>query len=197
MVPPTSNTPKGRSDLKSRFKNETKLSAAHFHELIDSSLNKPDERFYGVWKEKCIYPKAAVVYDDDSGLFWQAKQDICPQAQGQKPPSQDLDNWGLSPYQLYGIWNEEFAYAKGAVVYDKASGFFWQAKQDICPQEEGQKPPSQDLDNWHSHTYEDIKALREELTQLKQQLALLGVGLVGIIFWWLMGGIYHLVAGRM
>ena len=96
----TSNTPKGRTDLKSRFQNNKTLSAAHFHELIDSSLNKPDDRFYGVWKKESSYPKGAVVYDDASGFLWKAKKDICSKDKEQKPPSEDLENWESATHQL-------------------------------------------------------------------------------------------------
>ncbi len=144
-LPATSITPKGRTDLKSRFQNNKTLSAAHFHELIDSSLNKPDDRFYGVWKKESSYPKGAVVYDDASGFLWKAKKDICSKDKEQKPPSEDLENWESATHQLQ----------------------------------------------------QDLEALREELTQLKQCMTLLGVGLAAIIFWRLIVAIYHLLAGML
>lgn len=139
-LPATSTTRESRSALKSRFQEKKTLSAAHFHGLIDSTLNKLDDRFYGVWKEG--------------------------------------------------------SYSKDAVVYDDASGFLWKAKKDIC----SKKPPSKDLENWESATYqlqEDVKALREELSQLKQYMNLLGLGLAAIIFWWLIVAIYHLLVGLL
>ena len=145
IIPATSNTPKGRSDLKSRFENKKTLSADHFHELIDSSLNKPDDRFYGVWKKESSYPKGAVVYDDASGFLWKAKKDICSQDKEQKPPSEDLENWESATHQLQ----------------------------------------------------QDLQVLREELTQLKQCMTLLGVGIAAIIFWSLIVGIYHLLVGML
>jgi hypothetical protein len=139
-LPATSKTLEGRLDLQSRFQDKKTLAATHFHKLIDSTLNKLDDRFYGVWKEG-PYPKDAVVYDD-------------------------------------------------------ASGFLWKAKKDIC----SKKPPSQDLDNWESATYElqqEVKALQKELIQLRQFVILLGIGLSAIIFWWLVVAIYHLLVGLL
>ncbi|MFM7470301.1 MAG: hypothetical protein ACKO5P_02155, partial [Nodosilinea sp.] len=82
-LPATSKTLEGRSDLQSRFQDKKTLSAAHFHMLIHSTVNKVDDRFYGEW-EPGPYPKGAVVYDYDDKegsdyFFWKAKKDICSQ----------------------------------------------------------------------------------------------------------------------
>lgn len=95
--------------------------------------------------------------------------------------------------RFYGVWKQGL-YPPGSVVYDDVSGFLWKAKKEIC----SQKPPSEDLDNWESTTYQlqqEVKTLREELTQLKQFVILLGIGLSAIIFWWLIVAIYHFIIG--
>lgn len=139
-IPATSKTLEGRLDLQSRFQDKKTLSASHFHMLIDSTVNKVDDRFYGVWTPR--------------------------------------------------------SYLKGAVVYDEVTGFLWQAIHDVCSTEG--KSPSKDPENWKSTTYDlqqDVIALQAELTQLRQFVILLGMGLAAIIFWWLVVAIYHFLVG--
>ncbi len=70
----TSRNPKGRTHLQSYFQNNKTLAASHFHELIDSTLNKVDDRFYGIWQAG-PYPTGAVVYLE--GFLWEANHSLC------------------------------------------------------------------------------------------------------------------------
>ncbi len=78
----------GRSDLKSKFQNGKTLAANHFHELIQSSINKPDDRFYGAWSAGA-YPKGAVVYHN--GMLWESQKELCSKAES--PPGDDCQEW--------------------------------------------------------------------------------------------------------
>jgi hypothetical protein len=100
-LPATAKTLEGRLALQSRFQDKKTLSATHFHTLIESTLNKLDDRFYGEW-EPGPYPKGAVVYDYDEKegsdyFFWQAKKDFC----SDKRPIQDPDNWDCDTYRIH------------------------------------------------------------------------------------------------
>jgi hypothetical protein len=77
-------TLRNRNELKSLFKNKSRLSEAQFAELIDSNLNKKDDKFHGVWQEGRTYTPGDVVYYQ--GVLWevQAATDIC--AQKDAPP---------------------------------------------------------------------------------------------------------------
>jgi hypothetical protein len=73
-----------RQELKSLFKNKSRLSEAQFADLIDSTLNKQDDKFHGVWQEGRTYRQGDVVYYQ--GKLWevQAEKDIC--AKKDEPP---------------------------------------------------------------------------------------------------------------
>lgn len=83
-------TLKNRNELKSLFQNNTHLSASHFAELINSLLNKRDDKFHGVWKPGQTYQKEDVVYY--KGALWEmiADQEIC--AKGGEEPGKG-DKW--------------------------------------------------------------------------------------------------------
>lgn len=59
-----SSTLKGRDELRSLFRNKSKLSEEHFASLIASMLNKRDDRFHGLWQEGRTYRKGDIVYYD-------------------------------------------------------------------------------------------------------------------------------------
>lgn len=77
-------TLKNRTHLKNLFKNKTHLSESHFAELIESVLNKRDDKFHGVWKAGQTYKKDDVVYYE--GALWKmiAENEICTK-KGQEP----------------------------------------------------------------------------------------------------------------
>ncbi|NJP11789.1 MAG: carbohydrate-binding protein [Cyanobacteria bacterium CRU_2_1] len=73
-----------RNELKSLFKNKSRLSEAHFAELIDAMLNKRDDQFHGVWKPGQTYQKGDVVYYDRALWEMQTETEICAK-DGQQP----------------------------------------------------------------------------------------------------------------
>jgi DNA repair exonuclease SbcCD ATPase subunit len=64
---------KGRDELKSFFRNKSHLSETHFAELINSMLNKRDDRFYGVWQKGRLYREGDIVYYDHA--LWERQAD--------------------------------------------------------------------------------------------------------------------------
>ncbi|BCL33735.1 carbohydrate-binding protein [Nostoc sp. MS1] len=68
---------KNRYDLKILFKNKSRLSETQFADLIDSTLNKKEDKFYGVWQKGRTYSPGDVVYYQ--GVLWevQAATEIC------------------------------------------------------------------------------------------------------------------------
>ncbi|MDJ0703314.1 MAG: hypothetical protein QNJ46_08540 [Leptolyngbyaceae cyanobacterium MO_188.B28] len=125
-IPANTKALRGRLALKSRFKNESTLSETHFAELIDSTLNKLDDRFFGVWRSG-PYPKNAVVYDDASGFLWKAKTEHCSLTS----PSQAPDHWESQTYQLQQdlkVLQEEVAQLKQCLTLlglGLAAVIFW------------------------------------------------------------------------
>ncbi|MDZ8055895.1 MAG: carbohydrate-binding protein [Aulosira sp. ZfuVER01] len=83
-------TLRNRAELKGLFKNKSRLSESQFAELIDSTLNKKDDKFHGVWQEGRTYSKGDVVYYE--GALWevQAATEIC--AKKDEPPGTG-SNW--------------------------------------------------------------------------------------------------------
>jgi hypothetical protein len=83
-------TLRNRNELKSLFKNKSRLSETQFADLIDSTLNKQEDKFHGVWQEGRTYSPGDVVYY--KGRLWemQAKTDIC--AKKDEPPGTGA-NW--------------------------------------------------------------------------------------------------------
>ncbi|MBD2166893.1 carbohydrate-binding protein [Calothrix sp. FACHB-156] len=71
------NVLRSRNELKSLFKNKSRLSEDHFKDLINSMLNKHDDQFHGLWQEGKTYRKGDVVYYQ--GALWemQAETEIC------------------------------------------------------------------------------------------------------------------------
>lgn len=82
---------RNRNELKSLFKNNSKLSQDHFAALIESLLNKREDKFYGVWKAGQSYRKGDVVIYQ--GALWEMTSDseIC--GKPSEPPSKDNHNW--------------------------------------------------------------------------------------------------------
>ena len=82
---------RNRNELKSLFKNNSKLSEEHFAALIESLLNKCEDKFYGVWKAGQSYRKGDVVIYQ--GALWEMTSDseIC--GKPSEPPSKDNHNW--------------------------------------------------------------------------------------------------------
>lgn len=68
---------KGRLELRSLFRNKSQLSESHFAELINSVLNKRDDRFYGAWQRGQTYRKGDVVYYDRALWELQADEETC------------------------------------------------------------------------------------------------------------------------
>lgn len=68
---------KGRDELRSLFRNKSKLSEDHFAVLINSMLNKRDDRFYGVWQEGRPYRKGDIVYYDRKLWEMTAEAEVC------------------------------------------------------------------------------------------------------------------------
>ncbi|MBD2199393.1 MULTISPECIES: carbohydrate-binding protein [Calothrix] len=81
---------KNRADLKVLFKNKSRLSETQFADLIDSTLNKKEDKFSGVWQEGRTYSPGDVVYYQ--GVLWevQGKTEIC--AKPNEPPGTG-SNW--------------------------------------------------------------------------------------------------------
>lgn len=84
-------TLKKRNELRSLFKNKSRLSETHFAELIYSTLNKREDQFHGVWRAGQTYQKGDVVYYE--GALWemQSDQEICGK-EGSEVPGQS-DHW--------------------------------------------------------------------------------------------------------
>jgi hypothetical protein len=82
---------RNRDELKSLFKNSSRLSEAHFAALIESMLNKRDDQFHGVWKPGQTYRTGDVVIWQ--GALWEmvAEGEIC--GKPDQPPSKDNPNW--------------------------------------------------------------------------------------------------------
>lgn len=72
----SSNT-RSRDELKSFFRNKSQLSEQHFAELINSMLNKRDDRFYGAWQAGRTYRKGDIVYYDRSLWEMTVEEEIC------------------------------------------------------------------------------------------------------------------------
>jgi hypothetical protein len=82
---------RNRNELKSLFKNNSRLSETHFAQLIDSMLNKRDDQFHGVWKPGRTYrPGDVVIY---GGALWimAAGVEIC--SHPDQPPSKQNSQW--------------------------------------------------------------------------------------------------------
>jgi len=82
---------RSRTELKSFFQNNSRLSERHFVELIDSMLNKRDDKFYGVWQSGRTYcPGDVVIY---AGSLWivSGEGEIC--STSDEPPSRENPDW--------------------------------------------------------------------------------------------------------
>ncbi|MUG97766.1 carbohydrate-binding protein [Scytonema sp. UIC 10036] len=78
-----------RNELKSLFRNKSRLSETYFAELIDSMLNKRDDQFHGIWKPGQTYQKGDVVYYDCALWEMQSDNEIC--AKEEQPPGVSSD----------------------------------------------------------------------------------------------------------
>lgn len=72
-----SSSLKGLDELKSFFRNKSQLSEAHFAELINATLNRRDDHFYGVWKAGRTYRPGDVVYYQSKLWEMTATTEIC------------------------------------------------------------------------------------------------------------------------
>ncbi len=80
---------KNRNELKSLFKNKSRLSEVHFAALIESVLNKREDQFHGVWQSDRTYRKGDVVIHQ--GTLWEmiSHNEIC----SHDTPGKDKGNW--------------------------------------------------------------------------------------------------------
>ncbi|MEO0407816.1 MAG: carbohydrate-binding protein [Cyanobacteria bacterium P01_A01_bin.135] len=81
---------KKRNELRSLFKNKSRLSESHFAELIHSTLNKREDQFHGVWKAGRPYRQGDVVYHN--GVLWemQSSNEACAK-EGEEEPGHSED----------------------------------------------------------------------------------------------------------
>jgi hypothetical protein len=82
---------RSRNELKQHFQNNSRLSAEHFKELIDSMLNKRDDQFHGVWKSGRTYQPGDVVIYDGSLWIMSGAGEIC--SPHDDPPSRENPDW--------------------------------------------------------------------------------------------------------
>jgi len=80
-----------RNELKSFFKQNSRLSEANFAALIDSMLNKRDDQFHGIWKPGQTYRNGDVVVYQ--GALWElvAEGESC--SRQEQPPRKDNPLW--------------------------------------------------------------------------------------------------------
>ncbi|MCB0584417.1 MAG: tail fiber domain-containing protein [Phaeodactylibacter sp.] len=82
---------KSRLDLEGLFKNGRKISQNDFADLIESVLNKKDDKFLGEWKPGRVYYSGQVVFYGRG--FWQVitgkENGIC----SHEPPSKENPDW--------------------------------------------------------------------------------------------------------
>jgi hypothetical protein len=80
-----------RNELKSYFKHNSRLSEDNFAQLIDSMLNKRDDKFHGLWRPGRTYCPGDVVLYHESLWILDSQGEIC--AHRDHPPSRDSDDW--------------------------------------------------------------------------------------------------------
>lgn len=81
-----------RTDLNSFFENGQFLEKKDFSNLINSVLNKRDDKFHGIWQPGHTYEQGDLVIYGRS--FWVAKGNkIC--AKKNQEPSEENENWEL------------------------------------------------------------------------------------------------------
>lgn len=80
-----------RNELKSYFQNNSRLSADDFARLIDSMLNKRDDKFHGLWRPGRTYCPGDVVLYDESLWTLGSQGEIC--ASRDAPPSRESEDW--------------------------------------------------------------------------------------------------------
>jgi hypothetical protein len=106
---------KRRTELKALFKNGSVPTAQHFADLIDSTINKRDDHFFGLWQPGAAYFPGDVVIYGKSMYMLQAETSVAPQpVKGQKlqpetppkpycsatPPPDDKSNWCMLDFDL-------------------------------------------------------------------------------------------------
>lgn len=80
-----------RNELKSYFQNNSRLSADDFVRLIDSMLNKRDDKFHGLWRPGRTYCPGDVVLYDESLWILDGQGEIC--SSRDNPPSRESEAW--------------------------------------------------------------------------------------------------------
>lgn len=80
-----------RNELKSYFQNNSRLSADDFVRLIDSMLNKRDDKFHGLWRSGRTYCPGDVVLYDESLWILDGQGEIC--SSRDNPPGRESDTW--------------------------------------------------------------------------------------------------------
>lgn len=80
-----------RNELKSYFQNNSRLSADDFVRLIDSMLNKRDDKFHGLWRPGRTYCPGDVVLYDESLWILDGQTGIC--SSRDNPPSRESEAW--------------------------------------------------------------------------------------------------------
>lgn len=80
-----------RNELKSYFQNNSRLSADDFARLIDSLLNKRDDKFHGLWRPGRTYCPGDVVLYDESLWILDGQGELC--SSRDTPPSRESEDW--------------------------------------------------------------------------------------------------------
>lgn len=107
---------KKRLELKALFKNGSIPTAQHFADLIDSTLNKRDDHFFGLWQPGTAYYPGDVVIFGKSMYMVRAEtlkpppEAPCPPATEENtavqpvcsatPPPEDTDHWCVLDFDL-------------------------------------------------------------------------------------------------
>jgi hypothetical protein len=84
-------TLRNRNELKSFFKNKTRLSETHFSDFIDSVLNQREDQFHGKWRPGRMYRLGDVVIFD--GALWEMTGETPVCAQLDDAPSKEHPDW--------------------------------------------------------------------------------------------------------
>jgi len=82
---------RSRTELKSLFQNNRRLSEQDFIALIDAMLNKRDDQFHGVWKSGRTYQPGDLVIHAGSLWIMSGEGEIC--SPPDDPPSRENPDW--------------------------------------------------------------------------------------------------------
>ncbi|MFK8185245.1 MAG: hypothetical protein AB8B99_17875 [Phormidesmis sp.] len=84
-----------RERIQNLFGNDQQLSSAHFAVLIESLLNRRDDKFHGAWKSGRAYQPGDVVHYERKLWEMKATQEICSAAA--EPPAESDSDWEAFP----------------------------------------------------------------------------------------------------